>query len=85
MIGRITANELKVKGISAIDESAEDNQSVVITVRGEEKYVILPIDEYNQLREMELEYAIRESKRDIEEGRYFAGSIEEHVNRVGNV
>ncbi|OQA62421.1 MAG: hypothetical protein BWY39_01794 [Spirochaetes bacterium ADurb.Bin269] len=85
MFGRITANDLKVKGISAIEESAEDNQGVVITVRGVEKYVILPIEEYNQLREMELEYAIRESKKDIEEGRYFAGSIEEHMNRVGNV
>ncbi len=85
MIDRISANELKVKGISAIDEKVSDNTGVVITVRGVEKYVILPIDEYNQLREMELDYAIQESKKDIAEGRFFSGSIEDHMKRVGNV
>lgn len=85
MVGQITANDLKVKGISAIDELVTDNNGVVITVRGIEKYVILPIEEYNQLREFELEAAIQESKKDIKEGRYYSGSIEEHMNRIGNV
>jgi prevent-host-death family protein len=85
MVGQITANDLKVKGISAIDELVSDNNGVVITVRGIEKYVILPIEEYNQLREFELEAAIQESKKDIDEGRYYSGSIEEHLNRVSNV
>lgn len=85
MIGQITANDLKVKGISAIDDMVNDNYGIVITVRGVEKYVILPIEEYNHLREMELDSAIRESKREIAEGKYYSGSIEEHLKRVGNV
>jgi prevent-host-death family protein len=85
MVGQITANDLKIKGISAIDEIVNDNDGVVITVRGVEKYVILPIEEYNQLREMELDYAIKESKKEIEEGKFFSGSIEEHLKRVSNV
>lgn len=85
MIGHITANDLKVKGISAIDEIVLDTNGVVITVRGVEKYIILPIEDYNQLREMELDYAIQESKKDIEEGNYFSGSIEEHMKRVSDV
>ena len=85
MVGQITANDLKVKGISAIDELVNDNNGVVITVRGIEKYVILPIEEYNQLREFELEAAIQESKKDIDEGRYYSGSIDEHMNRISNV
>jgi prevent-host-death family protein len=85
MVGQITANDLKVKGISAIEELVSDNYGVVITVRGIEKYVILPIEEYNQLREFELEAAIQESKKEIEEGRYFTGTIEEHMNRISNV
>ena len=85
MVGQITANDLKVKGISAIDEIVSDNNGVVITVRGIEKYVILPIEEYNQLREMELDYAIQESKKEIEEGKFFSDSIEEHLKRVSNV
>jgi len=85
MVGQITANDLKVKGITAIDELVSDNNGVVITVRGVEKYVILPIAEYNQLRELELDAAIQESKYEIEVGRFFTGSIEEHLKRVSNV
>ena len=85
MVGQITANDLKVKGITAIDELVSDNNGVVITVRGVEKYVILPIAEYNQLRELELDAAIQESKNEIESGRFFTGSIEEHLKRVSNV
>jgi prevent-host-death family protein len=85
MVGQITANDLKVKGISAIDELVGENHGVVITVRGIEKYVILPIEEYNQLREFELEAAIQESKKEIQAGRYFTGTIEEHMKRIGHV
>lgn len=85
MIGQITANDLKIRGVSAIDELVSDNIGVVITVRGREKYVILPIEEYNQLREYELEIAIQESKKDIDDGKYYSGSIEEHLNRISNV
>ena len=85
MINQITANDLKVKGISAIDELVHENDGVIITVRGKEKYVVLPIEEYNHLRELELDAAIIESKRDIAEGRFFSGTIEEHLQRVTNV
>ena len=85
MIGHITANDLKVKGISAIDEIVSANHGVVVTVRGVEKYIILPIEEYNQMREMELDYAIQETKKEIAEGKFFSGSIEEHLKRISNV
>jgi prevent-host-death family protein len=85
MVGQITANDLKVKGISVIDEMVNENNGIVITVRGVEKYVILPIEEYNQLREMELDSAIQESKKEIAAGKFFSGSIEEHLKRVSNV
>ncbi len=85
MIGQITANDLKVRGITAIDELVSDNNGVVITVRGIEKYVILSIAEYNQLRELELDAAILESKNEIAAGMFYSGSIEDHLKRVGNV
>jgi len=85
MIGLITANDLKVKGITAIDELVVDNNEVVITVRGKQKYVILPIEAYNQLREFELDAAVREAQKEYGEGNYFTGSIEEHLKRVKNV
>ena len=85
MIAQITANDLKVKGITAIDELVPDNDGVIITVRGKEKYVVLSIDEYNQLRELELDAAIQESRNDIEEGRFKTGSISDHMSRIENV
>lgn len=85
MVGLITANDLKTKGISAIDEIVEDTNGVVVTVRGVEKYIILPIDEYNNLREMELDYAIQETKKEIEAGKFFSGTIEDHLKRVSDV
>ena len=85
MVGQITANDLKVKGITAINELVSENNGVVITVRGIEKYVILSIDEYNQLRELELDAAIQESKKEVEAGNIFTGSIEEHLKRITNV
>ncbi len=85
MVGHITANDLKVKGITAIEELVTENDGVVITVRGIEKYVILPIQEYNKLREFELDAAIQESKNEIASGKYFSDSIDEHLKRVLNV
>ena len=85
MVTQITANDLKVKGISAIEAAAEDNTGVIITVRGVEKYIVLSIEEYNQLRELELEAAIQESLKDIKSGKYFSGSIEKHLKRVSGV
>ena len=85
MIGQITANDLKVQGISAIDDLVAQNEGVIITVRGKEKYVVLSIEEYNQLRMYELEMAIIEAKKDIADGKVLSNSIEEHLGRVGNV
>ena len=85
MVAQITANDLKVKGISAIEAVAPDSTGVVITVRGVEKYVVLSMEEYNQLRELELEAAIQESLKDIKSGKFFSDSIEKHLKRVGSV
>jgi len=81
----ITANELKVKGISAIDDVLAESEEAVITVRGKQKYVVLPFAHYNQLREYELEAAILEARRDFEQGTFIAGSVEDHMSRILDV
>ena len=65
MANEITANDLKVKGITAIDDMTSDGFEAVITVRGKQKYVVMTIEEYNKLREYELAGAIIEAKDDI--------------------
>ncbi len=78
----ITANELKTKGVSAIDLIVRESEEVVVTVRGKEKYVVMPIEKYNYYRECELEKAINEAKMDFEQGRYVSESVEEHIKRI---
>lgn len=85
MAGQVTANDLKTKGVGAFEQFTDDDREVIITVRGKQKYVVLPIAEYNQLREFELDAAIQEAKRDIAEGKYHTGAIEEHMTRVHHV
>ena len=85
MVAQITANELKVKGITAIDELVPANDGVIITVRGKDKYIVLSIEEYNLMRELELDAAIQDARRDIAEGKYSTGSISDHLKRITDV
>lgn len=85
MVAQITANDLKTKGITAIDELVPANDGVIITVRGKEKYVVLSMEEYNALRELELDAAIQEAKRNISEGRFHSGNVDEHMKRISRV
>jgi hypothetical protein len=43
------------------------------------------MEEYNKLREYELEAAIIESELDIRNGNFKKGSVEEHIERLENV
>jgi PHD/YefM family antitoxin component YafN of YafNO toxin-antitoxin module len=80
----ITANDLKTKGVAAIDMVVRESEEVVVTVRGKSRYVVLSVEKYNYYRECELEAAIKEAKRDYEEGRFVAETVEEHIKRVTN-
>ncbi|HNZ27510.1 MAG TPA: prevent-host-death protein [Spirochaetota bacterium] len=81
----ITANDLKTKGVSAFNDFDKDDSEIIITVRGKSKYVVLPIEKYNYLRECELDTAIRESQEDIINNRYIIESVENHIKRINNV
>ena len=81
----LTANELKTKGVSAIKKAMTDNTEALITVRGKTEYIVLPVKKYNHLRECELEVALMESKRDLENGRFIEESVEDHIKRITGV
>jgi prevent-host-death family protein len=82
MTQTITANELKTKGVTILNDETADGTEVIITVRGKNKFVVLPIEKYNYLRECELEAALLESKRDIKEGKFINESVEKHIKRI---
>lgn len=79
----ITANELKTKGISVVEEAMKTYSRAVISVRGKRKYIMLPLEDYETLQEDSLTLAIRESEEDIKNGRYTVGSVEDHLKEVG--
>lgn len=81
-MGAITANELKTSGISALERALENAPDAIISVRGKDRFVVMDIAHYNQLRECELESALREAKADVAAGRVLRESVAAHVKRV---
>ena len=82
MAQTITANDLKTKGVTILTDETADGTEVIITVRGKNKFVVLPIAKYNYLRECELEAAVLEAKRDVSEGKFVKESVEKHIKRI---
>lgn len=79
----ITANELKTKGVSFVEKMLKKYKEAFISVRGKPKFVILPIDEYEKLKEAELEKIIKEAEQDYKEGKIIKETAEEHFKRLG--
>ncbi|MCD4721724.1 MAG: type II toxin-antitoxin system Phd/YefM family antitoxin [Desulfobacula sp.] len=78
----ITANQLKTKGISVIENSLTENHELIITVRGKEKFVIMDMKQYNYLRECELDAALHQTKGDYQDGNFVIESVEDHIKRI---
>ena len=82
-MARITANDLKTRGIAAIEALLGDGRTeAVVSVRGADRYVVMALAHYQHLRECELEAALAESRADIAAGRFVVESPEKHLARV---
>jgi prevent-host-death family protein len=80
----VTANELKTRGVSAVEDRLDAGEDVIISVRGKDKYVVMSLEKYNQLREFELEMALREARADYAAGRILSESVDEHLRRIAD-
>jgi hypothetical protein len=78
----ITANDLKAKGIACFEESLANQPEAVITVCGKESFVVMRIEHYHYLREMELEAALYEARQDVAAGRFSTVSVDQHVSEL---
>jgi len=78
----ITANQLKIKGVSAIQNNLSENHELVITVRGKEKFVVMDMKHYNYLRECELDAALHQAKIDYRDGNYITENVDDHIKRI---
>ena len=78
----LTANDLKTKGIAAIEAVLAERPEAIVTVRGKDRFVVIDIAQYHHLRECELEAALAETRADVAAGRYVKESAAAHVKRV---
>ena len=78
----VSANDLKTKGVSAIEAVLAHQPEAVISVRGKERFVVMDMEHYHYLRECELESALAQTRADLAEGRFIKGSAEEHLARL---
>ena len=78
----LTANDLKTKGIAAIEQALAEQSEAYVSVRGRQRFVVMELAQYNYLRECELEAALAESQSDIAAGRFVAESPVDHIARV---
>ena len=80
---QITANDLKTRGIAAIEASlANGRLEAMVSVRGADRFVVMGLAHYQHLRECELEAALAESRADIAAGRFVIESPAAHVRRM---
>ena len=80
----LAANDLKTKGISAVEARLAVDEEVVISVRGQDRYVIMDLEKYNKLREYELAMALQEAKADVTAGRFVTEAVADHMRRISD-
>lgn len=84
-MSNLTANDLKTKGIAAIEAVLADRPEAIVSVRGKDRFVVMEIEQYHHLRECELESALAETRADIAAGRITKGTAAAHVKRVKKI
>ena len=81
----ISANDLKTKGVRAIEEALLKEPEAAVSVRGQEKYVVMSSDQYQYLRQCELEAALAESRADLLAGRFVKHTVAEHIAQISQL
>ena len=77
----VMANEVKTKGVSLFDKLFEKASEVVISVRGKNKYVVIDIERYKQIRAYELDRAYDDVMADVKAGKYTT-DLDEHFKEI---
>ena len=81
----VAANDLKIRGIKAIEEALLTQPEASLSVRGQVKYVEMRQEHYQYLRECELEAALAESKADLADGRFVRETVAQHLQRLKHI
>ena len=78
----ISANELKTKGVAAIEAALADHAEAIVSVRGKDRFVVMDVAHYHHLRECELDAALAQTRADLDAGRFVQESAQAHLARL---
>ncbi len=78
----ISANDLKTKGISAIEFALSTAPEAIVSVRGKDNFVVMKMAQYHYLRECELDAALAQTRADLAAGRVIQEQPEAHLARL---
>lgn len=81
-MSHISANDLKTKGVAAIELALSTAPEAIVSVRGKDKFVVMELAHYRYLRECELDAALAETRADLAAGRVLKESPEAHLARL---
>jgi len=81
----ISANDLKTKGIAAIEAALAVAPEAIVSVRGKDKFVVMDIAHYHYLCECELDAALAETRSDLLAGRAVQESPVAHLARLDSL
>jgi len=70
--------DIRKKGFKAIEKEIEKEKKAIISFKGKPKFVILPIEEYEEL---ELDAIYNKVMKDYKEGKYETLKSEEDIDR----
>ena len=81
-MNHISANDLKTKGIAAIELALSDAPEAIVSVRGKDRFVVMEVAHYEYLRGCELDAALAETRADLAAGRVVQESPQAHLDRL---
>ncbi|NLY26289.1 MAG: type II toxin-antitoxin system Phd/YefM family antitoxin [Alcaligenaceae bacterium] len=81
-MSHISANDLKTKGVAAIEAALSQAPEAIVSVRGKDRFVVMDLAHYQYLRECELDAALAETRADLAAGRFVEESAAEHLARL---
>ncbi len=81
-MSQLTANDLKTRGVAAIESLLATQPEAMISVRGRERFVVMELAHYHYLRECELDVALAQSQADVAAGRFVVESAAAHMARL---
>ena len=81
-MSHISANDLKTKGIAAIELALSNAPEAIVSVRGKDRFVVMDMAHYHYLRECELDAALAQTRADLATGRMVQESPEAHLARL---